>query len=132
MFGVLTDHIYHALALDDLAFWTATLDRWLYFHSHILPFHLIPFHSLSLITLTEGKVPLGQPYTEIDPFESVLTESDSSYDTRTPRPLGTVLGAPLGPTLNPAGVQSTTDDVVADTRQVLDSAPLDEDDGVLL
>jgi hypothetical protein len=46
--------------------------------------------------------------------------------------LGAVLGARLHAVLNRSGVVSTTDDVIADTRKVTDTAATDGDDGVLL
>ena len=47
-------------------------------------------------------------------------------------PLGTVLGTALHTAVDALGIQRTTDDVVTDTGEVLDTATADHDDGVLL
>ena len=48
------------------------------------------------------------------------------------RTLGAVLGTGLHTTLNTLGIQSTADDVVTHTGQVLDTAASDQNNGVLL
>ena len=48
------------------------------------------------------------------------------------RTLCAVLGAGLATTCNTLGIQSTTDDVVTNTGQVLDTAAANQNDGVLL
>jgi hypothetical protein len=47
-------------------------------------------------------------------------------------PLGTVLTTALHTTLNALGIKSTTDDVVTNTRKVLNTAAANQNDGVLL
>ena len=47
-------------------------------------------------------------------------------------PLGTVLGTALHTAVDALGIQRTTDDVVTDAGQVLDTAAADHDDGVFL
>jgi len=47
-------------------------------------------------------------------------------------PLGTVLGTRLHTAIDALGIQSATDNVVTDAREVLDTAATDHDDGVLL
>ena len=47
-------------------------------------------------------------------------------------PLGTVLGTALHTAVDALGIQRTTDDVVTDAGQVLDTAAADHHDGVLL
>ena len=39
MLRVLTDHVYHTLALDNLAIWTTALNRRSHFHGHYPPLH---------------------------------------------------------------------------------------------
>src|SRR4029450_13440432 len=48
------------------------------------------------------------------------------------RPLSAVFGAALLTISHPCGIQRPTDNVVADTRQVLNTAPTNQDDGVFL
>ena len=46
--------------------------------------------------------------------------------------LGAILGASLHTAIDTLGIQRTTDDVVTDAGQVLDTAAADHHDGVLL
>ena len=48
------------------------------------------------------------------------------------RPLGSVLGASLTASIDSLSIQSTTDYVVTDTRQVLDTSAADHYHGVFL
>ena len=48
------------------------------------------------------------------------------------RTLSTVLGTSLHTTGDTLGIQRTTDDVITHTRQILDTAATDHDDGVFL
>ena len=46
--------------------------------------------------------------------------------------LGAVLGTALHAALNALSIQSTTDDVITDAGEILDTAATDQNDGVLL
>jgi hypothetical protein len=48
------------------------------------------------------------------------------------RTLGTIEGTGLSPSIDASGIQSSSKDVVTDTREVLYTASADEHDGVLL